>query len=66
MEIRLNGEAREIDEGTTVAALLAALDIRRERVAVEVNLEVIRKAAYDSHLLREGDQVEVVSFVGGG
>lgn len=66
MNISLNGENREIPRGTTISGLLDLLGIQRDRVAVEVNVSVIKKASYGEHVLSEGDQVEVVSFVGGG
>lgn len=64
--IRLNGDDYELSEPVTVGALLARLDIDPRRVAVEHNLTVVRRATYDSTLVREGDQVEIVNFVGGG
>lgn len=66
MHITLNGEQTAIAEGSTVAGLLEHLRLPRERVAVEVNLDIVPKAAYDSHRLSEGDRIEVVHFVGGG
>lgn len=50
----------------TVSALLAHLEIDHRRVAVEHNLAVLKRAAYESTTVREGDTVEVVNFVGGG
>ena len=66
MRIVVNGEPREIAAGTTVAQLLVELGVKGERVAVEVNLDVVRRAARDARALAEDDQVEIVSFVGGG
>lgn len=65
MKIILNGEDRET-EAATITQLLNELDIVPERVAVEVNLKVIKKADYISYDLHDGDVVEVVYFVGGG
>lgn len=62
----LNGEPHEIDRPVTVGQLLAALEIDSRRVAVEHNLKVLKRAAFDEVLVREGDQVEIVNFVGGG
>ncbi len=62
----LNGEPHEIPEGTTVAGLLASLDIDVSRVAVERNRVVIRRKDHGSEVLAEGDEVEIVTFVGGG
>ena len=66
MRITVNGEEREVEDGLTVRALLALLSIKEARVAVEVNLDVIRRDERDTRILREGDKVEIVSFVGGG
>lgn len=66
LSISVNGEPRAIEAGTTVLALLEQLAIREERVAVEVNLEVIRRDKRRERVLAEGDRVEIVSFVGGG
>ena len=66
MTIKLNGDPHEIPQPLSVSALLAALDIDPRRVAVEHNLTVVKKTAYDSALVQEGDEVEIVNFVGGG
>jgi thiamine biosynthesis protein ThiS len=64
--ITLNGERRELDAPVTIAALLAHLGIDSRRVAVEHNLVVLKRATFDEVVVREGDVVEVVNFVGGG
>ena len=64
--IQLNGERYEVPESLTVDALLARLEIDGRRVAVEVNEFVVKKAAYADTVVRDGDAVEVVNFVGGG
>ena len=66
MHITLNGEAIDITEGSTVAGLLEHLQLPRERVAVEVNLDIVPKTTYDGHGLSDGDRIEIVHFVGGG
>ena len=66
MKVILNGEKNDIKENLTVRGLLAELKIESQRVAVEVNMKIIKKADYDGHVLNEGDAIEVVSFVGGG
>lgn len=66
MELQVNGEAREVPEGTTVAGLLETLELRAARVAVEVNTQVVKKAEYGERKLSPGDEVEIVAFVGGG
>jgi len=62
----VNGEPREVREGCAVVELLELLKVTAERVAVEINGEVIRKARHAEQRLKEGDKVEVVTFVGGG
>jgi sulfur carrier protein len=64
--ITLNGDPYEMDAPLTVAALLARLEIDARRVAVEHNLIVVKRVAYDATMVRDGDQVEIVNFVGGG
>lgn len=66
MQVTLNGERIEIIIGCSVSQLLEQLQIGRERVAVEVNLQIIPKSTYDSHILAADDKVEIVHFVGGG
>lgn len=64
--IRLNGEPRRVAVGTTVGALLSGLGLRRDGVAVAVNLEVVPRGEHDSCVLQEDTRVEVVQAVGGG
>ncbi len=66
MRVTLNGEAREIPEGISVAGLLAHLGVKAPRVAVEVNEAVVTRDQYDARGLKAGDAVEIVAFVGGG
>ena len=66
MVITLNGERRELDAPLTIAALLEHLSIDSRRVAVEHNMVIVKRAAFDEVVVREGDVVEVVNFVGGG
>ncbi len=66
MQIQLNGDAREIAEGLTLAALIAQLGMKPDRVAVELNLEIVARANWESTVLKSGDKLEVVHFVGGG
>jgi thiamine biosynthesis protein ThiS len=66
MNITLNGEARTVPDGLTVAGLLRHLGIQPERVAVEINLDIVRKASYTERYMSDGDNVEVVQFMGGG
>jgi thiamine biosynthesis protein ThiS len=66
MQVRLNGELREIPDGLTVAGLLAHLGVKAQRVAVELNEAVITKSLYETQRIGQGDSVEIVAFVGGG
>ena len=66
MRVQVNGEDREIDNGSNIVALLASLELPSTRVAVEVNKTLIRRADHAGHELHEGDHIEVVTFVGGG
>jgi thiamine biosynthesis protein ThiS len=66
MTIKLNGDAHVLQAPLSVTALLEQLEIDARRVAVELNLAVVKKAAYDSSVIKEGDEVEIVNFVGGG
>jgi thiamine biosynthesis protein ThiS len=66
MQVRINGELRELPEGTTVAGLLAHLGVKAARVAVELNEAVVTKDRYDAQRIASGDAVEIVAFVGGG
>ena len=66
MTITLNGDSFELDRPLTVTALLAALDIDPRRVAVERNLNVVKRAAFETTEVTEGDEIEIVNFVGGG
>ncbi|MEQ8847260.1 sulfur carrier protein ThiS [Botrimarina sp.] len=66
MPIQVNGETRDVPEGTTVAALLELLDIRTQGVAVERNLEVVPRSEHAATKLQAGDRLEVVTLVGGG
>ena len=66
MMITLNGENKTVPDGITVIGLLEFLKIQPERVAVELNLDIVRKSSYGSTSIDEGDSLEVVSFMQGG
>ncbi len=66
MFITLNGEPFEIDQPLSVADLLARLAIDARRVAVEHNLEILRRNLFADTLVHDGDRIEIVNFVGGG
>ncbi|MFG0319383.1 MAG: sulfur carrier protein ThiS [Planctomycetota bacterium JB042] len=64
--VTVNDERRTLPDGTTVSDLLALLDLRVDLVAVERNGEIVPKASHAETPLRDGDRLEVVTFVGGG
>ena len=66
LRITLNGDAHEVAGPLTVADLLARLDIDPRRVAVEHNLIVLKRDTFATTMVRDGDAVEIVNFVGGG
>jgi thiamine biosynthesis protein ThiS len=66
IEVYVNGEPRRVTEGLTVAGFLAELGIDPQRVAVELDRAIVRKPEWESTVVREGAQIEVVWFVGGG
>lgn len=64
--ITVNGEARDVARGLTLARLVETLKLAPERVAVELNREVVRRGDWQNAILKDGDRVEIVHFVGGG
>ena len=66
MEVVVNGEERELPSGITVSRLLEMMKVAPERVVVEVNLTILKRAQHATAVLQEGDRVEIVHFVGGG
>jgi len=66
MRVTVNGDAREIADGSTVLELLRDLKLYPERVAVERNRRVVRRTAYAETPLASDDVLEVLTFVGGG
>ncbi len=66
MEIQVNGEQQEVSEDLPLTALISQLQLRAEQIAIELNHEVLRRAAWAATTLQPGDRVEIVHFVGGG
>ncbi len=66
MNLRINGEDREVVDNVSLKELVTQLDLTPERIAIELNQHVVRRADWPSTVLRENDQVEIVHFVGGG
>ena len=65
-QILLNGEPHEITDGPGLIGLIAKLDLRKGRIAVEINRVIVPKTEWPGTVLKSGDSVEVVNFVGGG
>ena len=66
MQIILNGKDHETADGTTVKALIERLGLADQACAVELNKALVPKRDHESHLLSEGDSIELVTLVGGG
>jgi len=66
MKLKINGTETEIQDSLTVSGLLETLQIEPGRVAVEVNMQIIKKCDFQDQVLKEADSVEIVNFVGGG
>ena len=66
MKLVVNGDPYDVPGPVTIAGLLQRLDIDSRRVAVERNLVVLKRALFDTTELSDGDQIEIVNFVGGG
>jgi thiamine biosynthesis protein ThiS len=66
MNLTVNGERRMLDGAPTVAALVAVLGLDGRKVAVERNLEIVPRSAYERTALEDGDRIEIVHFIGGG
>jgi sulfur carrier protein len=64
--IILNGDPYLIDGDLQLSALLERLNARRGRVAVEINREIVPRASYSATVIKPGDNVEIINFVGGG
>ena len=66
MIIQVNGERREVVEALSLSNLIDQLELSPQRIAIELNKEVVRRSNWNSIVLRENDRVEIVHFVGGG
>ena len=65
-KIQLNGTPYELNDGTNLNELLNKLKIQKNKVAIEVNGEIVGKNKYPNLILNKGDKVEIVQFIGGG
>ena len=66
MEIRLNGKPREVTEGISIRRLLEELELHSMRVAVQVNMDIVKRDRYEGVLLQPGDAVEILTMMAGG
>lgn len=64
--IKINGEAREVDSGSTLTELLAALQVNPKGIAVELNKEVVPKSLHHETTIKENDTIEIIRMTGGG
>jgi thiamine biosynthesis protein ThiS len=62
----INGESRDFPDGLTLAGLVAHLGMKPDRVAVELNFEIVPRGTWETTALKDGDRLEIVHFVGGG
>jgi thiamine biosynthesis protein ThiS len=66
MNIEINGEPKNLEGALTLSALVEKLGMKSDRVAVELNREIVSREQWPQTLLSEGDRLEIVHFVGGG
>jgi thiamine biosynthesis protein ThiS len=66
LRVYINGESREVQGNPSLADLISQLDLPAARIAVELNREVVRRAAWSETMLHDDDRIEIVHFVGGG
>jgi thiamine biosynthesis protein ThiS len=66
LRIQVNGDSREVEDNQSLIELISNLDLRPEQIAIELNQSVVRRMHWQETVLRDGDRVEIVHFVGGG
>ncbi len=66
MKLHINGEARDFDGDLTLSQLVERLGMKPDRVAIELNRDIVPRDRWPSTLLQDGDRLEIVQFVGGG
>jgi sulfur carrier protein len=66
LRIQVNGDSRDVNEGMSIPALIASLQLKADQIAIELNQRVLRRTEWQSTILREDDKLEIVHFVGGG
>ncbi len=66
MIISVNGEKKEVEENWTVENLIESLKLDKDLIAVEINGNIVKKINYKNHILKEGDEIEILTLIGGG
>jgi sulfur carrier protein len=66
MELIINGKTEQMPEGMNAAQLIDHLGLTHERLAMEVNREIVPRSSFQSHVLKAGDRIEIVRAIGGG
>jgi thiamine biosynthesis protein ThiS len=66
MKLQINGDQRDYPENLTIATLVEHLGMKADRVAIELNLQIVPRTQWTSASLKDGDKLEIVHFVGGG
>jgi thiamine biosynthesis protein ThiS len=66
LRVQINGGPREVEGDISLAQLITSLNLKAEQVAIELNQEVVRRAQWETTVLRPDDKIEIVHFVGGG
>ena len=66
MEVTINGEPKAVPDSVKIADLIEFLELKKERVAVELNCSIVARKAWEAVSLKPGDKLEIIHFVGGG
>ncbi len=66
MIIHINGESRDVPSSCSAQALIEFLEMQNDKIAMEVNMEIVPRSTYPNFTLHEGDKVEIVRAIGGG
>ncbi len=66
INVKVNGEEREIEEATTISKLIEVLEVNPKGIAVEVNSEIVPRRTHGEAKIKDGDKIEIVRMVGGG
>ncbi len=66
MELVINGKSEQLPDGTTAAQLIEHMDLADQRVAMEVNMEIVPRSDFEQHIFQTGDRIEIVRAIGGG